>query len=317
MPKRSASAVTPLQLIEPTWKPTRLPLGVTVRDSAYLALLLLSVVWSWGPLSTVITRSLRSGNYEHYSHIILLPFFSAYLLYLNRTAILQHARPGVHAGLPATLAGAVLVWLSGTTLIQVDAEHRLSIAMLGLVTTWIGGFVLCYGPRAFAQVMFPFLLLIFMVPLPPALLNGIILFLQTWSAEVTDMLFGVIGMPVLRDGFVFALPGLTIEVAKECSGIRSSLALMISGLVMAYLLLHRTWSRLALVLVIVPLTIVKNAIRIVVLSWLAIHVDPKFITGSVLHSRGGIPLFITSLVMVGGFAWLLQRWERRAGRLPG
>jgi exosortase len=291
-------------------------LGVTVTDSAYLALLLLSVVWSWSPLTTVVARSLRSSDYQHYSHIILLPFLSAYLLYLNRDAILKRARPDMLAGLPTTIAGAAAVWLSGTTFIQLDGEHRLSVAMLGLVTTCIGGFVLCYGRSAFAQVLFPFLLLLFMVPLPPAFLNGVITLLQIGSTEVTDVLFGVIGMPVFREGFFFALPGMAIEVAKECSGIRSSLALMISGLVLAYLMLHRTWSRMALALVIVPLTIVKNAIRIVVLSWLAVHVDPAFITGSALHNRGGIPLFITSLAILGGLAWCLQKWERRASGLP-
>jgi exosortase len=195
--------------------------------------------------------------------------------------------------------------------ITVEPEHRLSLAMLGLVTSWAGSFVICYGVRSLWAAAYPFVLLIFMVPLPPAVLTAIIVFLQVASADASAVLFSLIGMPFFRDGFVFALPGLTIQVAEECSGIRSSLALLISGLVMAYVLLRAPWTRATLALLIVPLAIVKNAVRIVLLSWLAVHVDPSFITGSAVHRNSGIPLFLASLTILGGLAWLLSRAERK------
>jgi exosortase len=308
--KRAVSAGTPeLQLVEASWTPVRIGPGLIPRDVGFLLLVTLSVAWCWQPLTTVITRSLQSGAYEHYSHIMLLPFFSAYLLYLNRHAILEHARPGLRTGILLAAAGAATVWVAGTPVIAVGAEYRLSLAMLGLVTLWVGSFVLCYGPRAFRAAAFPFLMLLFMIPLPPAALNAIVVFLQKGSAEASGLLFALIGMPTFRDGFVFALPGITIRVAEECSGIRSSLALLISGLGMAYLLLRSTWTRAVFVLVIIPLAIAKNAVRIVALSWLAIHVDPSFITGSAVHRNGGIPIFLASLMVLGGLAWLLRRGE--------
>ena len=204
-----------------------------------------------------------------------------------------------------------MVMLAGTAAVTGEPEYRLSLAMLGLVMFWAGGFVFCYGLRAFGSAAFPILLLLFMVPLPPAVLTAIIVFLQKGSADASAVLFPLIGMPVMRDGFFFALPGLNIEVAQECSGIRSSLALLISGVVMAYLLLRSTWTRTALVLVIIPLAIAKNAVRIVVLSWLAVHIDPSFITGSAVHRNGGIPIFLTSLAILGALAWLLRKCELR------
>jgi exosortase len=185
---------------------------------------------------------------------------------------------------------------------------------LGLVTLWTSGFVICYGFRALRAAAFPFLLLLFMVPFPPDVLTGIVRFLQKGSADVSELLFVSIGMPIFRDGFFFTLPGLTIQVAEACSGIRSSLALLISGLVMAYLFLRSTWTRAAFVLVIIPLAIVKNAVRIVVLSWLAVHVDPSFITGSAVHRNGGIPVFLASLAILSGLAWLLGKCEAWKGR---
>jgi exosortase len=303
--KRAATA--------PPWALATIGVGLKMREARFLLLVALSVAWSWQPLTTVIERSLKSGEYEHYSYIILMPFISAYLLYLNRHAILEHVHPGLRAGILPAAAGAATIWLAGTTVIAGEAEYRLSLAMLGLVTLWAGGFVLCYGLRAFRIAAFPFLLLLFMIPFPPAMLSAVITFLQGASADASDLLFRLIGIPAFREGFVFSLPGLTIRVAEECSGIRSCLSLVITGLVMAYLFLRSTWTRLAFVLVIVPLAIVKNAIRIVGLSWLAIHVDPSFITGSALHRNSGIPVFFLSLAVLGAAAWVLRRGEARFG----
>ena len=310
MAKQSVSAVTPeLQLPEPAWTPARVGLGLTMRDASFLLLVALSVAWCWRPVTTVIGCSLNSADYEHYSHIILLPFVSAYLLYLNRRAILKDVHPALRTGLFLAAAGAATIWLAGTTVITGEPEQRLSLAMLGLVTLWGAGFVLCYGLRALQTGALPFLLLLFMVPFPPAVLTAIIVFLQKASADMSELLFALIGMPALREGFVFALPGLTIEVAQQCSGIRSSLALLLIGLAIADLFLRSTWSRALLVLVIIPLAIVKNGIRIVSLSWLAVHVDRTFVTGSALHRNSGIPVFIAALLTLGCVTWLLRRCE--------
>src|SRR5262249_6450316 len=131
--------------------------------------------------------------------------------------------------------------------------------------------------------------------------------------EMTHVIFNLLGVPVYREGFFFALPGLAIEVAEECSGIRSSLALLITGCLAANMLLRTPWTRTALLAAIVPIAIVKNAVRIVVLSLLSIYVDMGFITGK-LHQVGGIPLFFGTLLVVGGVVWVLQRLEARGNR---
>ena len=307
MPKRLLSTTTPeLELLEPGWG---LRIGPTGRHAGFLVWMLLSIAWLWQPLATVIGRSLSSAGFEHYSHIALLPFISAYMLYLSRRSIFRQARLDPGIGIPVTTVGVAATWFAGSAVITAEPEYLLSLSILGLVTLWAGGFILCHGAPAFGRAAFPFLLLLFMVPFPPAVLSAVIGFLQRGSADASELMFGLVGMPVFRQGFHFALPGLTIHVAEECSGIRSSLALLISGLVMACLFLRTAWGRTAFVLTIVPLAILKNAIRIVVLSWLAVHIDPSFITGSIAHRGGGIPIFFASLATLGGLAWLLRRAE--------
>ena len=313
MSKRSSAPGAAAGLVASTWPLATGELGARGREVAFVLLAGLAVVWSWQPLTTVIARSLSaSEEYQHYSHIIVMPFITAYLLWLDRRTLVGRAKPGLRAAILPLAIGALTVWLAGTSLVTAHPEYRLSLAMVGLVVMWTSAFVLCYGARALWTALVPFLLLLFMIPLPPAALHGVIHFLQKGSADASEVLFMVIGMPAFRNDFTFVLPGLAIRVAEECSGIRSSLALVISGLVMAYLFLRSRWTRLVFVAVIVPLAILKNAVRIVALSWMAIHWDPSFITGSTVHRTGGIPVFLTSLMLLGGLAWLLRRFEPRS-----
>src|SRR6185437_15078263 len=113
------------------------------------------------------------------------------------------------------------------------------------------------------------------------------------------------GVPVFREGFVFKLSDFTIYVAEECSGIRSALALFITGLVAGHLFLRSAWGKMGLLSIVVPLAIVKNTVRIVGLALLANYVDPAFITDSALHRNGGIPLFVLSLTVLFSLVWLI------------
>jgi exosortase len=281
------------------------------RHACFLLLMVTTVAWFWRPLATVLSFSLQYGRYEHHSHIVLIPLISLYLLYSNRRAIFARVEYTAWPGVFLMTIGVAWSWLTGA--LAPDKQGYLSPAMLSMVTACLGAFLLCYGFQAFRKASFELLLLFFMVPIPPFLLEPIIGFLQMASTEATDFLFGLLGVPVFRQGFVFVLPGLTIEVAESCSGIRSSLALLISSLVAGHLFLGSTWSKAALVLVVVPLTIVKNAIRIVVLSLLASYVNPSFITDSALHRNGGIPLFFVTLAALAAIVWLLRRFEARPG----
>ena len=151
-----------------------------------------------------------------------------------------------------------------------------------------------------------------MIPIPSPLLDQVVSALQWGSAWTTAWLFSLTDVPFLREGLIFALPGLTIEVAKECSGIRSSMALVICGFLAGHFFLRSGWQKGLLMLVIVPLTVLKNGVRIVTLSLLYIYVDEGFMTGN-LHQRGGIVFFLMALALLMPLLWILRRTEQSKG----
>ena len=130
------------------------------------------------------------------------------------------------------------------------------------------------------------------------------------SAEVSDIVFRLAGVSYHRTGLVFEFPNVAVEVAEQCSGIRSSLSLFILSVITGYLFLKTVSRRVFLSLAIFPITVVKNAFRIVTITLLANFVDMRFLTNHWIHSSGGIPFFAVALALFVPLVWLLKRTEK-------
>jgi exosortase len=175
-----------------------------------------------------------------------------------------------------------------------------------VVLVWVAGFFLCYGSVAARAGAFSLLFLLLMVPFPDVILNWAIHGLQEGSTDIAYLIFKAFGTPVLRNGFVLSLPGVTIEVAQECSSIRSSIALFITCLLAAHLYLRTGWKKWLLVLICFPLSLLKNGIRIATLTLLAIYVDPSFLTGSLHHQGGFVFFFLALVILLPVFLWMAR-----------
>ncbi|OAI45936.1 hypothetical protein AYO43_07240 [Nitrospira sp. SCGC AG-212-E16] len=282
-----------------------LPFSIKIRNGLSLLLVLAAVAWFWQPLVSLFSLTQEQ---EHYSHIVIIPLLSMYVLYLGRKEIFASREWSPWLGSLVIGIGAWCYWSADAAIFTPD---QLSMTILALVVTCWGIALSCFGVTLCRKVSFGLLFLLFMVPLPSFLLDAIIGFLQRGSTEATDLLFSVFGVPVFRQGFVFSLSNFTIHVAEECSGIRSALALFITGIVAGHVFLRSAWAKMGLLAIVIPLAIIKNAFRIVALTLLANYVDPSFITDSLLHSSGGIPLFFVALAALGAFVWLLRWAETR------
>jgi exosortase len=267
----------------------------------------IGAVWMfYTPLRDLLENAERS---EYYSHILLIPLVSGFFFYTDRKGIFSNLKYSHNLGVPLLTVGLllyVLGWSKGQNLNQNDYT---SLMTFSIIVFWIGAFIFSYGTEAFRMAIFPLLFLAFMIPIPSVLMEKIISALLAGSTAATHMLFKLSGMPFLKEGPVFHLPGMSIEVAKQCSGIRSSLGLFITGILAGHLFLRTGWKKFILVLFVFPITVLKNGIRIVTLSSLAVYVDEKFITQSFLHRSGGFVFYIPALFLLGLVLWWLRKTE--------
>jgi exosortase len=253
--------------------------------------------WALGPLIHYASTN------DDASHILLIPLISAYLIFIDRRAILRNPSSDVTASLALLLPGIIFAMYGSLAL-------SLPACALGLVLLCISGFAMAFGRSALKAAQFPLLFLFLFVPLPEVLLDKVIYALQRGSAEISAVLFNLTDLPVLREGFVFRLPRFSIEVAKECSGIRSSIALFVLAVLVGHFFLHKVWKQVVFLLAGFVVMIIKNGIRIVTLTWLADRVDPGFLHGN-LHREGGIVFFMIGLVILAPIFWWLQRGEEQ------
>jgi exosortase len=172
-----------------------------------------------------------------------------------------------------------------------------------------GGF-LFLGSKWMAAEAFPVAFLIFMVPLPDAAVNWLEGASVLGSTEATAFFFNVTGIPLFRRGTVLELPGIVLQVARECSGIRSSWVLFITSLLASHLFLRTRWRQILLVAFVIPLGILRNGFRILVIGLLCVHVGPQMINSDI-HRRGGPLFFALSLLPLFLLLWWLRRQERR------
>ncbi len=252
-----------------------------------------------------------SSHDELYSHIFGIPLISAYFFYLKRKEIFQNVSYSISSGIFVLIVGSVLYIIGLSQGLRLTQNDYLSLMTFTTVLAWIGGFIIFYGVESIKANLFPFLFLFFMVPIPGFIVERAISFLQIGSTEVAYGFFKLTGMPLLRDGFIFHLPGLSIEVAEQCSGIRSSIALLITSIMAGQLFLKSASRKIVLALVIIPITIFKNGLRIVTLSLLGVYVDQNILSSS-LHKKGGIPFFFLSLVFLGFILWLLRKSDKNS-----
>jgi exosortase len=278
---------------------------MTRRNLCFTLLVLSSLVAFSASLKTLAAAAIEEPEY---SHLLLILPVSVSLIYRERRTILANANSSFALGASLVVASLIVTWAGRAYSTSLSRNDHLSLTMLSLVVFWVAAFVLCYGLRSFRAGRFPMLFLFLLIPIPDFLLGKLVLLLQQGSVEAARLLFSLAGVPFAQKGLVLVLPGVEIEVAKECSGIRSGLILLIAGLVLGRLFLHSFWGKVALSLSVFPITVAKNGLRIFTLSILGTYVDPAFLRGS-LHRYGGTPFFLLALLVLQAFLKALQRFE--------
>lgn len=240
---------------------------------------------------------------EFESYLLLIPVLSLGLLWARWRGRSPAAPPCRILAAVATV-GAVAA-LGAFFLFN----RSLSWGMASFVFAVFAAVAWTVGAHALRRCWFPLAFLAWMIPLPPALVAVTERLLQQSSAQTAALLFSTTDLPVLRlDALSFQLPGLTLHVAPECSGIQSTLALLVLASATAYIFLRGGWRRFALCLAVIPLGILRNAVRIFVLAELCIRRGPAMID-SYIHHKGGWIFFLAALVPLAALLLLLIRSE--------
>lgn len=244
--------------------------------------------------ATVLARLFQDWLHDpDYSHGILVPLFSTFLVWRNRRVLGRLPVRPTWWGLGG-IVGALVVLVVG----KLGAELFLSRSSLVLL---LAGLVLFFlGWRWLRALLFPLAFLFLMIPIPALIFDQISLPLQFFSSRVATTLLTVVGVPVFRSGNIIHLPAMTLQVAEACSGIRSLISLVALAIIYGYLLESCLWRQLVLVVAAVPIAVIANALRIMGTGILVEYVNPDLAAGF-FHLFSGWLVFVMALCLLFAF----------------
>ena len=236
---------------------------------------------------------------SYYSHGFLIPPISLVLVWLRRKDLL--ATP-----VNPTWMGFILMAGACGLLILADFLSFTVFAQLSLLPMVVGFVLAAWGPRHFAIVWFPVLLLIFMIPIPPSLTQSIILETKLAATEGAVQLARLCSLSMIRDGSYVYFGEDRLLVGEVCGGLRSLIALLSFGTLMAYISKTRGWAKVLILVLSGPIAIVSNTVRIFALCVIGYFWGSEAATGFV-HDASGILIFAVAFAILFALETVLRK----------
>lgn len=217
---------------------------------------------------------------------------SAWLLYARRHAIAAapfEPMPVLGWGL---LLFAALLFAFGTS-------QQINIFQVGSQIVVLAALLLLFrGATALKIAWFPLFFMIFMIPLPEALVAAVTAPLKSAVSAVATNLLYLMGYPVGRSGVVMTVGPYELLVADACAGLNSMFTLEALGMLYMNLMNYTNIARnVALAVLLIPISFAANVVRVIVLVLVTYHFGDEAGQGFV-HGFAGMVLFMVALAIM-------------------
>lgn len=263
-------------------------------------------------LATVVYRI--ANELEDWQHCLYVPFIAVFLVYLRRAYLATIPIQGSVLGLGLVIFSLALYWLGYKAETQYIGFAAIQLLIAGIVI-WLLGW------RFFYAMIFPWLFITFAWPL--VFLDGwLTLYLRIAMTDISYQFLNLIGLDAIRRGTaILSAPDFqngiaegqifSVDIADPCSGIRSLFALMMLCALYGYVAMPRVWQHMLIFACSVPLAILGNFIRILLLTFGILGFGSDFAIGShdhpsTYHMFAGFAVFAVAIVGMIGIGRLLK-----------
>jgi exosortase len=242
---------------------------------------------------------------ENMGHGFFVPIMAGIVAWQRRDELMAEPRK------PNPL-GLVIVVFAGLLSVVATLGAELFSARFSFVVALFGTILYLGGTRWLKLLLFPLLLLLFMIPIPAIIYSSITMKLQTLASQLGEVMISAMGIPVLREGNTLKIPSQTLDIAEACSGIRSLMTLMFLSLFVSYFMDKKVWMRWVLLIATIPIAILANGVRVAVTGLLS-EINTQLATG-VYHEIEGYIVYVIALVALLSVHRLINIVVERKGK---
>jgi len=229
---------------------------------------------------------------SYYSHGYLVPFVTAYLIYLNKEKISTIQLSSNSSGLLIIVSALIIHILAVICDINFISGFCMFLYILGCC-------LYLFGINLTKQIAFPLFFLLFMFPVPNAFLNYIGLPTKSMATHIGLLFIDAFNIPYLLEGFRIDLTHTTLVVGTPCNGVKSLISFLMLGMLAIYFIRLHIWKKVIIFLCLYPLTILVNGCRIALLIFIADKYGiEKASPESYLHDLSGLIVFVIGFVIL-------------------
>jgi len=247
---------------------------------------------------------------DDYSHGPLILAVVCWLFWVKRVAISEVLeRPLYALGWP--LLGLGLFLYAGGRIFLIP-----SIEFLSQLLVVAAVLLLLKGTAALRAAWFAVLYLVFMVPLPGTLVDGLTAPLTQLISVIVVELLHFAGYPIARIGALINLGQYQLLVAEACSGLNSMFSLFALGALYMYLMARASWlHNLTMIASIIPVAFFANIVRVIALVLITYYLGDEAGQGF-LHGAAGIVLMVVALASFFSLDAMLLAIGKRLKKEP-
>lgn len=238
-------------------------------------------------------------NREEYSHGIIIPFISAFLIWQRKDRLAAVSFESSWLGVMIVAASILLFYLGELSGIYTLLQYSFLLGLYGIVLSITGW-------AAFRIIWVPLAILIFMLPLPNYLYNNLSSYMQLVSTDIGVWVIRLFDISVYQEGNVIDLGLLKLQVVDACSGLRYLFPLMTLSFIAAYMFRGAMWKRAVIFISSIPITVLMNSLRIGLIGVSVEYWGIEMAEG-VLHDFEGWVMFMSCVGVLILEMWFLAK----------
>lgn len=262
---------------------------LVVVAAAFLLTYFPTLLWMWD-------RWFSRDSY--YSHGILVPFVTGYLIWQKREELMKIAPQSSPWGFVLIVAGLMIHVLSSILRIYFSSGFSMLVVIVGIILHFFGKDIL-------RKILFPVAFLFFMMPLPLVVIVNISFKMKIFAAKIAAYILNEMGLRAIREGSIIKMPHTHVIVEDVCSGLRSLISLAALGSIFAYWLNGPITKRMFLFLMTIPIAIVTNVCRVVFLASVSEIWGSQYAEGFV-HDASGFMVFGLAFILLYAVGKLIE-----------